>query len=334
MERAMINDDETLELSLKALPFSDLYLEPDGEAWFKNSPNDRERHSLVRPSREEALELRHQLQEHRTGLDFRADWKGMGLRVQRIETLDGDVYICRRLLDRPIPFERIGYPRRLQEQLLADNFSKGGLVLWTGATGDGKSMSQASWLIGRLRKFGGTACTVENPVEIMLQGRHGSGAVMGTCYQTEVQTDGEFGVAIHRLLRAAPNMIMLGEIRTREAAAQAVLAGTSGHLVSSTLHANDVQTALERMKNMVRESGLDVSFLGDALSAILHQSMSTVTYMGRQRRVLKVTPLIVSGSANETGIRSNLRKGDFSQLSSEIERQRRIVSAEGDAGRI
>lgn len=320
-------------LSLKALPFSDLYLEPDG-AWFKTSPSDRERRTLGERTLEETLELRRRLQEHRTGLDFRAEWDGIGLRVQRIETLEGDVYICRRLLDRPIDYDKLGYPPRLLDAMLSEHFGKGGLVLWTGATGDGKSMSQASWMIERLRKFGGTACTVENPVEIVLQGRHGAGPIVGTCYQTEVHSDAEFGTTIHRLLRAAPNLIMLGEIRTREAAAQAVLAGTSGHLVSSTLHANDVQTALERMKNMVRESGLDVSFLADALCAVIHQSMRMASYGGTERRILTVTPLVIAGVTNETAIRATLRKGDFSQLSSEIDRQRRIVSATVEAGRI
>ncbi|RKP47564.1 ATPase, T2SS/T4P/T4SS family [Trinickia fusca] len=329
----MAYDESLVGVALKDLPFSDLYLEPDG-AWFKTSPSDKERRSLVDLSLDESLALRRRLQEHRTGLDFRADWEGIGLRVQRIETLEGDVYICRRLLDRPIEYSRLGYPPRLLDAMLSDAFAKGGLVLWTGATGDGKSMSQASWMLERLKRFGGTACTVENPVEIVLQGRHGSGSVVGTCYQTEVHNDSEFGTTIHRLLRAAPNLIMLGEIRTREAAAQAVLAGTSGHLVSSTLHANDVQTALERMKNMVRESGLDVSFLADALCAVIHQSMRMASYGGSERRVITVTPLVIAGATNETAIRATLRKGDFSQLSSEIDRQRRIVSATVESGRI
>ncbi|WP_206956342.1 ATPase, T2SS/T4P/T4SS family [Trinickia acidisoli] len=329
-----MNHDQSVDgLPLKALPFSDLYLEPDG-AWFKNSPSDRERRVLDQRSLDESLSLRRRLQEHRTGLDFRAEWEGIGLRVQRIETLEGDVYICRRLLDRPIEYGKLGYPPRLLEALLSEAFSRGGLVLWTGATGDGKSMSQASWMIERLRRYGGTACTIENPVEIVLQGRHGSGTVVGTCYQTEVQNDSDFGPTIHRLLRAAPNLIMLGEIRTREAAAQAVLAGTSGHLVSSTLHANDVQTALERMKNMVRESGLEQGFMADALSAVIHQSMRITNYGGVERRILTVTPLVVASATNETAIRATLRKGDFSQLSSEIDRQRRIAAALTESGRL
>lgn len=314
------------------LRFSDLYLEPEG-AWYKRSAADRERRVLEGAELAESDALRRQLQVHRTGQDFRTDWQGVGLRVQRLDTLDGDVYVCRRLTDRPIVFDEIGFPNELVKALLADRFSRGGLILWTGATGEGKSMSQASWLVERLARYGGTACTVENPVEIRLQGRHGVGGTVGTCYQTEIHSDEEYGPAIHRLLRAAPTLMMLGEIRTRATATQALLAATSGHLVSGTLHANDVTTALERIKNMVREAGLDVNLLADSLCAVIHQSMRVREFQGVDRYLITASPLIVSGVVNETAIRTNLRKGDFSQLSSEIERQRTLLSSTLTDGR-
>ncbi|WP_186308468.1 ATPase, T2SS/T4P/T4SS family [Paraburkholderia sp. BCC1885] len=320
-------DVEAYEASyLKAMSFSDLYLEPDGQAWYKTSPSDRERHALESGALEEAKSLREHLQIHTTGLDFRTEWHGVSLRVQRIETLDGDVYVGRRLLPHPIAWDALGYPQRLSDQLMSETFSKGGLVLFSGGTGAGKSMSQASWLVQRLCKFGGTGWTIENPVEIVLQGKHGSGKVVGTCYQTEIRNDAEFGPEIHRLLRAAPNMIMLGEIRTRDAVAQAIIAGTSGHLVSATIHANNVATALERTKNMMRESGLDTSMMADALSAVIHQRLTlTSSPTGERRIMLTVTPLIIAGAQNETSIRVHLRKGDFSLLTSEIERQKRLI---------
>ncbi|MEW6339640.1 MAG: ATPase, T2SS/T4P/T4SS family [Pseudomonadota bacterium] len=330
----MVEVEQPLESYLGDMSFSDLYLEPNGQAWYKTSPSDRERHALESGALEESRALREHLQSHRTGLDFRTEWQGVALRVQRIETLDGDVYVGRRLLPRPIAWSELGYPPRLRDQLMTEAFSKGGLVLFSGGTGDGKSMSQASWLVQRLCTFGGTGWTIENPVEIVLQGKHGSGKVVGTCYQTEIRSDAEFGPEIQRLLRAAPNVIMLGEIRARDAAAQAILAGTSGHLVSSTIHANNVTTALERTKNMMRESGLDTSMMADALSAVIHQRlMSMRTPSGERRIFLTVTPLIIAGAQNETSIRVHIRKGDFSQLTSEIERQKRLIWA-ADGGPI
>ncbi|MDR5791738.1 ATPase, T2SS/T4P/T4SS family [Caballeronia sp. LP003] len=329
-----MNDHDAFNKDLKDLGFSDLYLEPDGSAWFKRSPSDRQRHAIAPTRIREVETLRRELQVHRTGFDFRQEWMGVDLRVQRVDTVNGDLYVCRRLLPRPIPFEQLGYPAKLQDALLSDGFSKGGLILFTGGTGDGKSMSQASWLIARLRRYGGTACTIENPVEMVLQGQHANGEVVGTCYQTEVQTEAEYGTALQRLLRAAPNVIMLGEIRSKEAAAQAVLAGMSGHIVTSTLHGNDVLSTLERLKNMVRGSGLDESLIGEALAAVVHQTLSTVRFGSTERHTLNVEPLIVAGSTSDTAIRSNLRKGDFAQLSSEILRQKRVISMASDTGRL
>ncbi|MEX3917920.1 ATPase, T2SS/T4P/T4SS family [Paraburkholderia sp. BR10872] len=324
--------DQRSQKTIAGLTFSDLYLEPNG-AWFKASPRDRERRALSSHLADEALELRKELQQQKGALAFRAHWSGIDLRINRLVTLEGDVYICRRLHD-PIAFADIGYPERLRKAMLTDAFSRGGLVLFTGATGDGKSMSLASWLIERLKVFGGTACTIENPIEMILQRQyHGEKNVTGTCYQSEVRSDDEFGPMIIHLMRAAPTMIMLGEIRESKAAREAVLAGTSGHLVGSTLHANDLPTALERMKNMTREAGLDASFLADSLCAVFHQNMSVNRFGDEERRTVNVSPLIISGATNEEMIRANLREGDFSLLASEMQRQRRIADSTGEAMR-
>ncbi|MCW3587384.1 ATPase, T2SS/T4P/T4SS family [Burkholderia cenocepacia] len=318
---------------MKDQKFSDLYLEPNGPAWFKRSPSDRQRNAIAADRLREVETLRRELQKHRTGADFRQEWMGVDFRVQRIETIQGDLYVCRWLEPSPIPFSELGYPEKLQDALLSDTIAKG-LVLFTGGNGDGKSMSQASWLVERLTRFGGAACTIENPIEILLQGQYTNGRVVGTLYQTEVQSEADYGAAIHRLLRAAPDIIMLGEIRTKEAAAQALLASLSGRIVSATLHGNDVQTSLERLKNLVRGSGLDETLIGDSLSAVIHQSLSTVKFGASIRHSLHAEPLIVAGSTSETAIRNTLRRGEFAQLSSEVQRQKRVINHATDGGRI
>lgn len=321
-----MSEFEQGKTGLATVEFSDLYLEPDGQAWTKRSSGDHERNALPDSIIEEALNLRQQLQAHRTGLDFRTEWNGMELRVTRIESLDGDVFCCRHLLKEPMPIWDTGYPGALIDAILSEAFSKGGLFLVTGATGAGKTVLLTSWLTARLKKYGGTALTVENPIEIRWQGRHGSGNTVGTCYQTEVRDDNEFGVAMQRMLRASPNMIMLGEIRTNEAATQAVWGGMSGHLVGSTLHADSVQSSLETMKNKVQKAGLDHAYFAEALAGIIHLEKSQVWLGGEYRKTTTISPLLVAGSRNATSIRVHLRSGDYSQLASEIERQRRILT--------
>jgi Tfp pilus assembly pilus retraction ATPase PilT len=326
---------------LADLSFSDLYLEPAGDTWFRRGPRDRERHAVDNGSMESVRELRNLAETHARDRNCRIEFDGLRLRVQRIATVNGDLYVCRQLMRRPIPFAVLGYPPKLTAALLSPSFCDGGLVLFTGKTGDGKTASLASWVSARLATFGGTACTVENPVEIELDGQHAfhddetstgsasGSATVGTCYQKEVQTDAEFGPAIEDLLRAAPNMIMLGEVRNGGAAAQAVLAGTSGHLVGVTQHANDVPAALGRISNMIRAAGLDAGLLADALCAVVHQSLRTVPDGDTYRTVLTVSPFIVTGATGEVAIRSHLRRGDFSLLASELERQRRMMSQLG-----
>lgn len=313
---------------LKDLPFSDLYLEPDGDAWFKISPTDRLRREIEPEGQRELHALRRELTQHRTGIDFRQEWMGVSLRTTRLETVSGDLYVCRRLLDEPIPFEMLGIPVRLQDALLSESFMKGGLNLFTGGTAAGKSMSQSAWVVARLKRFGGTAVTIEKPIEMMLQGVYKNGSVVGTLYQTEVQSEADIGPAINNLLRAAPTIIMLGEIRTKDAAAEAVLAGMSGHIVTATLHGNDVISSLERLKNMVRKAGLDESLIGDSLSAVVHQSKSSVKFGTTEKTVLSVEPLIISGSISETAIRNNLRVAEYAQLSSEIVRQKTVIKSD------
>jgi Tfp pilus assembly pilus retraction ATPase PilT len=311
---------------LAELSFSDMYLEPDNSGvWFREGPDSPDRYILTGDTLLEAESMRERLQSHQTGLDFRTTWDGRRFRVQRIQTVQGDMYICRQLLDTIIPFsnEGLGYPQALVDALNHREFLRNGLILWTGGTGDGKTTAQGSWMSSRLSLFGGTAYTVENPIELLLHGRHGKGDTIGNCYQTEVHDDVEFGPAVRRLMRAAPNIIMLGEIRSTDAAAQAVLAGTSGHVVSSTLHANSVVSGLERMKNMLVEAGIGASFMADALGAIIHQKMSARRRNGVLMRAVTVQPLLVNGP-NSTSIRSHLRSGDYSQLVTEIERQARL----------
>src|SRR6516164_5222602 len=162
----MLGDAMTLEdvsvPGFSALKFSDLYLEPHG-VWYKKSPTDPARHTPLGALVDQISQLRREVKGHPTGRDFRMFFDEVGLRIQRLATTEGDVYVCRRLLKEPIDFDLLGLGELLMQALLSESLSGGGLVLWTGGTGAGKSMSQASWLVKRLKTFGGTACALENP---------------------------------------------------------------------------------------------------------------------------------------------------------------------------
>lgn len=306
---------------ISKIDFSDLYLEPNGTVWSKRSPDDRERRIFGGDLLIESQELRQKLQEHKTGMDFTTIWDGIRLRVQRIETVEGDVFVCRKLLQRVPNIHTLGYTQKLVDALLSERLNKGGVVLFTGGTGTGKSTSLGSWLSARLKLYGGAAWTIENPIEMLINNQD----TAGICYQTEVRNEQEIGVAVQKILRTAPNLIMVGEVRTVDAAKEIFLGGTSGHLLGTTFHANDIISCLDRMKSLLSSSRVDINFMAESLAAIIHQSFVTKIIDGQYKKVLSVSPLIITGSKNVTSIRSHLRSGEYSQLVSEIERQKSVM---------
>ncbi|MDA8693905.1 PilT/PilU family type 4a pilus ATPase [Pseudomonadales bacterium] len=122
------------------------------------------------------------------------------------------------------------------------SMTKRGLVIFVGATGTGKSTSLASMIGHRNQNSRGHIISVEDPIEFIHQ--H-DGCIVT---QREVGIDTEsFEVALKNMLRQAPDVIMIGEIRTREAMEQAITFAETGHLCLCTLHANNANQALDRI---------------------------------------------------------------------------------------
>ena len=146
-----------------------------------------------------------------------------------------------RMINANIPtFEELDLPPILKELSL----SKRGLVVVVGGTGSGKSTTLAAMVGYRNDKTRGHIVTVEDPVEFIHQHR---GCVI-THRDVGVDTD-SWQVALKNVLRQAPDVIYIGEIRDRETMEYAVQFAETGHLVFSTLHANNANQALDRIIN-------------------------------------------------------------------------------------
>lgn len=236
-----------------------------------------------------------------------------------MDTADGGIiFVCRRFSASHGKLSDLGFPDGISSRLLAAE-TKDGLVMFMGRTGSGKTTAAVAYCVEWLTKFGGVCWTVENPSEISFDGEHGK----GVCYQTEVKDDKEFGYVIRRMMRASPNLIMIGEIKDESAAREAIQAATSGHLVVTTFHANDIQSGLARFAAMLGPSGT----VADAMRAAIHLQLR-IDNEASQKRVLLVEQLFVSGAGSE-GVRPTLRAGDFHLLKSEIERQKRQIMSGG-----
>lgn len=135
-------------------------------------------------------------------------------------------------------FDTLNLPPVLKEIVL----EKRGLVLMVGATGSGKSTSLAAMIDHRNEQMSGHVITIEDPIEFLF--KHKKSIVN----QRELGTDAQsYHVALRNALRQAPDVILIGEIRDREAMTMAIAYAQSGHLCLATLHANNAYHALNRI---------------------------------------------------------------------------------------
>ena len=135
---------------------------------------------------------------------------------------------------------------KLPEVLKDVVMSKRGLVIMVGATGTGKSTTLAAMVGHRNSHSFGHILTIEDPIEFVHD--HGKSIVN----QREVGIDTEsFDAAIKSALRQAPDVVLIGEIRSRETMEFALTFAETGHLCMATLHANNANQALERIMHLV-----------------------------------------------------------------------------------
>ncbi|HYP84540.1 type IV-A pilus assembly ATPase PilB [Variovorax sp.] len=164
-------------------------------------------------------------------------------RVSTLPTLFGEKIVIR-ILDPSsarLGIDALGYDAQEKERLLSAIGRPYGMVLVTGPTGSGKTVSLYTCL-NLLNKPGVNIATAEDPSEINLPGVN----------QVNVNDKAglTFATALRAFLRQDPDIIMVGEIRDLETADIAIKAAQTGHLVLSTLHTNDAPTTLTRMRNM------------------------------------------------------------------------------------
>jgi twitching motility protein PilT len=147
-----------------------------------------------------------------------------------------------------------------------------GLILISGATGQGKTTTTVALLAHFLKNYGGTAITIEDPCEFVMAGRHGTS---GQCFQVEVTEEEEWAISLKRALRWAPRYIFVGEIRTPKAAEQLLRAASTGHLVLTTVHAGTMEEALMGIIFLAEQSmGSSVyNMLASGLTALVNQSL-------------------------------------------------------------
>ncbi len=176
-----------------------------------------------------------------------------------------------RFIPTEIPqFDTLGLPSVLKEVIL----EKRGLILIVGATGSGKSTTLAAMIDHRNASASGHIITVEDPIEFLFKHKR------SIVNQRELGTDFKaYHVALKNVLRQAPDVIFIGEIRDRETMGMAIAYAQTGHLCLSTLHANNSYHALNRI----------ISFYPlDLRTALLQDLSSSLKCICSQRLIKSV----------------------------------------------
>jgi type IV pilus assembly protein PilB len=214
--------------------------------------------------------------------------KSIDFRVSTCPTLFGEKVVLR-ILDgsaAKLGIEKLGYEED-QKKLFLDAIEKPyGMVLVTGPTGSGKTVSLYTAL-NILNTEGRNISTVEDPVEIRVPGINQ--------VQQNQKRGMTFAAALRSFLRQDPDVIMVGEIRDLETAEIAVKAAQTGHMVLSTLHTNDAPQTISRLMNM----GIAPFNITSSVTLVIAQRLARRLHDCKKQHILPPAALLAEGFTAE-----------------------------------
>lgn len=301
-------------MSLDQLPFTDLYIRLDDDsvpARFRADPTRMNvTGNLAVPEQFDAdvAEVRDMIIARSPDENGTLTFKGYRLRYVKFVAAEDEVWAALRAVSLDLP--------SLEDLRMAPAFirtlrgwgNKRGLVIVGGKTGDGKTTTCVAAVKDYLERLGGFAYTVEDPPEYQMQGAISE---KGFCLQVEIRDDSKWGDAVKSAMRCRPDIILLGEIRTSEAAEHLLKAVTSGHLVITTVHAGSVPDTISALLQLAESrmgSATARAILADRLVAAVHQTLT--------RNGPRISVLEPKRESNNDQVSSILMNGDLSSLAS------------------
>ncbi len=265
-------------VKLNSIRFSDLYITPD-KTFFVPDCKTENGLAIIKP--EDMDEFHHLIEETWDGENpsYAVLYEHVFYRIERSVCIYGIQYCCRKMPEKVPPIAALRFPRELNRHLLSLSNSSG-LILWSGPTGAGKTTAISSLLKEYLTMEGGFAYTIEDPSEMPLDGVYRSiKGGLGLCKQTQPIND-DWGASLKSALRSKPRYILVGEIRTPETASQLLRAATSGHLVLSSIHANNITDAINSVVKYAASTSMSEDLAYDLFSrgmlGVLHQTLMGV----------------------------------------------------------
>jgi twitching motility protein PilT len=244
--------------------------------------------------------------EERKDLDFSFSLSGHGrFRVNVFQQRGSVGGVMRTISEEVIPFEVLGVPKEMADVARLPR----GLVLVTGPTGSGKSTTLATMVDLINNEAAKHIVTVEDPIEFFHSHKR---AIVN---QREIGEDTSgFHAALRSVLRQAPDVILVGEMRDHETIGAAVTAAETGHLVLATLHTNTAAEAIDRIIDVFPEAQQEQVRvqLANNLQAIFTQQL--LPRAGGEGRVLGYELMIANAA-----MRNLIREGKTHQIPGQIQ---------------
>ena len=195
--------------------------------------------NVMTPTQREEFEKTHEC-------NFAISMQGVGrFRVSCFYQRNQVGMVLRRIETRIPTIEELNLPAIVKTLAM----TKRGIIIFVGATGTGKSTSLAAMIGYRNQNSTGHIITIEDPIEFV----HKHDGCIITQREVGIDTD-SWENALKNTLRQAPDVIMIGEVRTREGMDHAIAFAETGHLVLCTLHANNANQAMDRIINFFTQA--------------------------------------------------------------------------------
>jgi twitching motility protein PilU len=243
--------------------------------------------------------------------NYAIDTKGAGrFRVSALYQRNRVGMVMRLVKDEIPTIEQLHVPEIIKELAM----TKRGLVIFVGATGSGKSTTLAAMIGYRNQNSTGHILTIEDPIEF----NHKHAGCVVTQREVGVDTD-SYDVALKNSLRQAPDVIMIGEIRSRDTMDYGIAFAETGHLCLSTLHANNANQAMDRIINFFPEDRHKQLFLDMSLNLKAVVAQRLIPKKDGTGRCVAVEVLL-----NTPLIGDMIEKGKVSEVKDVMKRSREL----------